>query len=68
MELKFTDIESNIVASRRFDASEYLGGELTGLEYMPGGTEVRLALEIVDPGEAAISYELYAVRAPTPDQ
>lgn len=68
LELKFTDIESNIVASRRFDASEYLGGELTGLEYMPGGTEVRLALEIVDPGEAAISYELYAVRAPTPDQ
>lgn len=62
LELKFTDIESNIVASRRFDSSEYLGGELTGLEYMPGGTEVRLALEIVDPGEAAISYELYAVR------
>jgi predicted Zn finger-like uncharacterized protein len=65
LELKFTDIEFNTVASRRFESSEYLDGELTGLGYMPGGTEVRLALEIMDPGKDAISYELYAVPAST---
>ncbi len=63
LELKFTDLEANTVASRRFDASEYLAGELQGMKYMPAGTEVRLDLEIIDPGERAVSYELYAVRA-----
>jgi predicted Zn finger-like uncharacterized protein len=61
LELKFSDLELNTLASRRFTPSEYLSGEMSGMEFMPAGTEVRLALEIVDPGDDAISYELYAV-------
>jgi len=61
LELKFTNLDFKTVASRRFDTSEYLGGELTGMKFIPAHTEVRLALEIVDPGEYAVSYELYAV-------
>jgi hypothetical protein len=61
LELKFTDLDFKTVASRRFNTSEYLGGELTGMKFIPAQTEVRLALEIVDPGEYAVSYELYAV-------
>jgi hypothetical protein len=68
LELTFSDIEFNTVASRRFRANEYLAGELAGLGYMPGGTEVRIALEIIDPGDEAISYELYAVPASTTGQ
>ncbi len=61
LELKFTDLDFKTVASRRFEAREYLGGELTGLKFIPARTEVRVSLEIVDPGNLAVSYELYAV-------
>jgi hypothetical protein len=61
LELKFTDLDFKTVASRRFEANEYLGGELTGSKFIPARTEVRVSLEIVDPGNLAVSYELYAV-------
>ncbi|MCB1644959.1 MAG: DUF3426 domain-containing protein [Pseudomonadales bacterium] len=59
--LSFTDINNQIVARRIFEPDEYLGGELTGLKYFPPSTEVRLALEILDPGQAAVGYSLVPV-------
>jgi hypothetical protein len=58
LELQFTNAENQIVASRRFSPAEYLAGEMTGLGYFPAFTEVRLSLEIVDPGDDALGYSL----------
>ena len=62
LRLEFMDVRGNIVARRVFKASEYLGGELRGLRYIPALTEVRLSLEIADPGESALGYQMEVVR------
>jgi predicted Zn finger-like uncharacterized protein len=58
LELQFTDAENRLVAGRRFSPAEYLAGEMTGMSYFPAYTEVRLSLEIVDPGDDALGYSL----------
>lgn len=58
LDLKFTNTRNEVVAARRFAPEEYLRGELTGLKFIPARTEVRLSLEIVDPGEEALGYSL----------
>ncbi len=63
LEMKFTDINNLVIATRRFLPKEYLGGEMVGLRFIPALTEVRLGLEIVDPGENAFGYALEAVPA-----
>jgi len=60
--LRFFDIEGQIVAHRVFAVNEYLGGELRGLRYIPAETEVRLSLELVDPGQSALGYQMDVVR------
>ena len=67
LHLRFFDINGNIVASRVFKASEYLGGEMRGLRFIPGHTEVRLSLEIVDPGEQALGYQMDVVSSAVPN-
>lgn len=62
LRLAFMDVRGDIVANRVFKASEYLGGELRGLRYIPALTEVRLSLEIADPGESALGYQMEVVR------
>lgn len=56
LDLVFTDIKNKAVAARRFEAREYLGGELAGKNSMPVNTPVHIALEIADPGPEAVSY------------
>ena len=58
LRLRFFDIDGKVVASRAFSANEYLGGEMRGLKFIPGHTDVRFSLEIVDPGEQALGYEM----------
>ncbi|WP_422460860.1 MULTISPECIES: DUF3426 domain-containing protein [unclassified Endozoicomonas] len=58
LKLTFTDINGRLVANRTFTPSEYLGGELAGSDEMPKAQPIRLGLEIVDPGEQAVSYQL----------
>lgn len=58
LDLEFTDMQSERVAARRFEPREYLGGEMAGLQYIPARTEVRVSLEVVDPGENALGYSL----------
>lgn len=65
LELTFKDLRGDTVAMRRFAPSEYLRGELAGLDAMPVDTPVHIALEIVDPGEQAVNYNL-RLRAPAP--
>lgn len=59
--LRFADIRGDTIADRTFSPNTYLAGEMAGLKYIPAATEVRLSLEIVDPGSVAVSYSLVAV-------
>lgn len=58
LRLTFTDIKNNALATRRFRADEYLGGELTGMTMMPRDQGIHIGLEIVDPGPKAVSYTI----------
>ena len=58
LELVFSDLNNNVVASRQFLPNEYLSGELAGLELIPSRTPVHIALEIADPGPEAVSYAI----------
>ncbi len=66
LQLSFTDINGMPVAKRQFRASEYLGGELAGSTKMPSGQPIRLGLEIIDPGQDAVSYDLSFFSDQTP--
>jgi len=61
LRLQFYDVHGEVVASRVFRASEYLGGEMWGLKLMPSETEVRLSLELIDPGNDALGYQMQVV-------
>ena len=56
--LVFADLNDNIVASRRFTPDQYLAGELAGQTEMPVQTPIHVALEIVDPGAEAVSWNI----------
>lgn len=56
IEILFTDTENRVVASRRFPPGDYLPAPASG-EMAPGG-EARLLLEILDPGEGSVGYEI----------
>jgi len=61
LRLQFYDVHGEVVASRVFRASEYLGGEMRGFKLMPAETEVRLSLEMIDPGTDALGYQMEVV-------
>lgn len=62
LRLEFSGISGNLVAERTFKPAEYLAGEMTGVKFIPATTEVRITLEIVDPGQDATNYSLTVVR------
>ena len=59
--LVFSNIKSKVVASRTFEPSEYLGGDLLGASLMPSQKSIHLSLELVDPGKGAVSYKISVV-------
>jgi predicted Zn finger-like uncharacterized protein len=62
LRLQFYDVHGEVVASRVFKVSEYLGGEMRGLKLMPAETEIRLSLVLIDPGNDALGYQMEVVR------
>jgi predicted Zn finger-like uncharacterized protein len=58
LELQFTTVRGNLVASRRFDPDEYLAGDADGMTLMPPRTPVQIELAIDDPGPDAVNYRL----------
>ena len=58
LELRFADINGQLLASRSFKPSEYLGGELAGQTEMPPQTPIHISLDILDPGPKAVNYSL----------
>ncbi|UUC49727.1 DUF3426 domain-containing protein [Pseudomonas citronellolis] len=58
LELRFADLNGQLIASRSFKPSEYLGGELAGRSEMPPQTPIHVSLDILDPGPKAVNYSL----------
>ncbi len=66
LELSFSALNGGPVASRRFTPQEYLQGDLLGMDTMPTRTPLHISLEIVDPGDKAVNYNLRLLPAPQP--
>ena len=58
LEMRFADLNGQLIASRRFKPSEYLSGELAGQSEMPPQTPIHISLDILDPGSKAVNYSL----------
>ena len=57
--LRFENLQGEILAQRLFQPKEYLHGDLADMTMMPARQPVRLRLELVDPGQDAVSYLLF---------
>ncbi|SDO93253.1 DUF3426 domain-containing protein [Pseudomonas jinjuensis] len=58
LELRFADLNGQLLASRQFKPGEYLSGELAGQSEMPPQTPIHISLDILDPGPRAVNYSL----------
>lgn len=58
IELLATNMRGQLIAGRRFKPEEYLRGEVGGGSLMPSQTPVHVSLEIQDPGEDALNFEV----------
>ncbi|MCK7545269.1 DUF3426 domain-containing protein [Marinobacter bryozoorum] len=56
--LTFSNLNGDVVAQSVFPPEDYLAGEGSGLDAMPPGTPVRIAISIRDPGRDAVNYNL----------
>ena len=63
LQLVFSDINDQLVASRQLQPDEYLRGELAGAKQMANNQPIQLSIEIVDPGDLAVNYQLTVVQA-----
>jgi hypothetical protein len=64
IELRFTDLNNTVVASRELPPDEYLPPALRGMPLMPAGAPVQITLELIDPGPEAVNYQLGFKAAP----
>ncbi len=67
LQLEFNDINDQLVASRQLEPNEYLRGELAGAREMANNQPIQLSIEIVDPGDSAVNYQLTVVQASPKD-
>jgi predicted Zn finger-like uncharacterized protein len=58
IELMATSLRGQLIAGRRFKPAEYLQGDLAQAELFPPNTPVHVSLEIQDPGEQALNFEV----------
>lgn len=61
LNLIFTGLNEQTVASRHFKPKEYLAGELAGANIMPLNVPVHIAIEIANPGAEAVGYRIELV-------
>ncbi len=57
MRIDFSDVRGKLVASRRFSAAEYLQVEKQQQRLLPPDLPSSFTLEIIDPGDQAMTYE-----------
>ncbi len=58
LNLRFTDVNNTVVAERRFTPEEYLAPGIATMGMMPAGSPVQVVLNILDPGNSAVNYEV----------
>ncbi len=58
IELLATNMRGELIAGRRFKPEEYLRGESREGALMPSRTPIHVSLEIQDPGENALNFEV----------
>lgn len=61
LQLRFTNSQDEVVASRVLRPGEFLAGEAAFMRRMPPETPIRISVSIVDPGKDAVSYSLTAL-------
>ena len=57
LEIRFSDLNNQLVAGRRFRPSEYLPAGTSLQAGMPPHQPVHISLEIADPGKEAVSFQ-----------
>jgi predicted Zn finger-like uncharacterized protein len=57
VQIDFSNVRGELVASRRFIPEEYLQTDSEQLSQLQSGNPITFGLEIVDPGKEAITYE-----------
>ncbi len=57
IQIEFSDVAGNVVAARRLRPEEYLNADTDNPRALLPDAPVSLALEIVDPGKQALTYE-----------
>lgn len=55
---QFSNRYNQIIAQRTFSEDDYLKGELSGKQLFEPSSPIRIALDIKDPGEDAVNYEM----------
>jgi predicted Zn finger-like uncharacterized protein len=58
LQLGFTDLDNQVVATREFTADEYLDPALRDIQFMPVQSPIQITLEILNPGPNAINYKV----------
>ncbi len=58
IQLVFSGINGDPRAARIFQPEEYLGGDFLQSKLMPSNRQVRVSLELIDPGRQAPNYSL----------
>lgn len=58
LNLHFLNADNEVIAARQFSPDEYLPPALAGLQVLPAGAPVQVALDIIDPGMEAVNYEV----------
>lgn len=57
VQIDFSNVRGEMIASRRFTAEEYLQIDKQRLNLLESGTPITFGLEIKDPGKQAMTYE-----------
>ena len=57
VQIDFSNVRGELVASRRFIPEEYLQTDSEQLSLLQSGNPITFGLEIIDPGKEAITYE-----------
>ena len=58
VQIDFSNVRGELVASRRFIPEEYLQTDNEQLSLLQSGNPITFGLEIIDPGKEAITYEV----------
>jgi hypothetical protein len=56
--LQYSDVNGKIVADQSFLPTDYLKGEMTGVESMPLNTRIYVSIPIKAPAKDAVNYQL----------